>query len=202
MLRLSMASFYENTEILIHEDFTTKEDADYIISVVESQPLLKKKSDQSLSEEGDYSDFWDGKLVYIEQVPDLDQDVIRNMAVKAKLLYEDTYPELKGKINYSRIHAVHRFISGDFMPVHSDRGPHENNNDILHGFVIYLNDDYTGGELYYPRKGISIKPSKYSLIIHPGSEEYEHGVQKVVDGSRYAFTFFAHQKRSDSSPTA
>ena len=56
--------------------------------------------------------------------------------------------------------------------------------------VIYLNEDYTGGEIYFPRKNFSIKPKKYSAIFFPGnSKEYEHGVSEVTSGSRQTALF-------------
>jgi hypothetical protein len=57
------------------------------------------------------------------------------------------------------------------------------NSDIAYGVVIYINDDFEGGETYYSEKNISFKPKKNTLIVHPGNQEYKHGVNKVISGS-------------------
>jgi hypothetical protein len=65
----------------------------------------------------------------------------------------------------------------------------------LHGVVVYLNDDYEGGQIYYPEKNIAIKPKKCALVMHPGNEEYQHGVREVIKGDRYAVTLFIHERK-------
>jgi len=54
--------------------------------------------------------------------------------------------------------------------------------------LIYLNDDYDGGEIYFPRQEISIKPKAGTLITFPGSLHYIHGVNKIISGTRYTIT--------------
>jgi len=185
-----MAYFYENTEILIAEDFITKEQADSLVSAV------KAYSGEGLLKSGQLAhEFWNGKALYVKEIPLLDLGLIDKIEKKTKLLYELTYPERKGSVSYSYVDIINRFKSGDSMPVHSDKGPEEGNNNILHGVVIYLNDDYEGGKIHYPEKEISIKPKKGSLVIHPGSEEYRHGVTEVVSGERYAITMFVHARK-------
>ena len=77
------------------------------------------------------------------------------------------------------------------MPPHADYDP--NNEDTLtikKGLVYYLNDDYEGGEIVYTNKNISHKPIANSLIVHPSSKEYAHGVKLVTNGIRYTLTGF------------
>jgi predicted 2-oxoglutarate/Fe(II)-dependent dioxygenase YbiX len=57
--------------------------------------------------------------------------------------------------------------------------------------VFYLNDDYEGGELFFPNKKISIKPPKNSLLIFDSSNKDKlHGVAPVVKGTRYTIASF------------
>jgi hypothetical protein len=195
MVKFVMAYFYENTEILIEEDFITEEQADYLISTAEFQARAKWTNGQVPKEKDDHSNFWEGKSLFVTEMPDLDRNVLREIEIKARLLYEKTYPELRGQVSYSQIHCINRFKSGDSMPVHWDRGPYEENNTVLHGVVVYLNDNYEGGEIYYPEKNIAIKPKKFSLVMHPGNEEYKHGVREVINGDRYAVTLFIHERK-------
>lgn len=52
--------------------------------------------------------------------------------------------------------------------------------------VYYLNDDYEGGEINFPRHNLIFKPSKNDLIIFPSSFVYNHSVNPVNSGTRYA----------------
>ncbi len=61
---------------------------------------------------------------------------------------------------------------------------------FFYGIVIYLNNDYTGGEIKYTQKNIIHKPLKGSLICHPASKDYEHEVLKIKSGERKYLTFF------------
>jgi len=51
--------------------------------------------------------------------------------------------------------------------------------------LIYLNDDYIGGELFFPTHNITIKPNKGELVLFPGNLHYAHEVKEVISGDRY-----------------
>jgi predicted 2-oxoglutarate/Fe(II)-dependent dioxygenase YbiX len=66
---------------------------------------------------------------------------------------------------------------------------------IEYAALVYLSDDYEGGEIYFPDYGIDIKPSPGDLIFFPGTEKYRHGVREIASGSRYVLmTFFTTPK--------
>jgi hypothetical protein len=52
--------------------------------------------------------------------------------------------------------------------------------------VYYLNDNYTGGEINFPRFGITFKPKANQMIIFPSTFVYNHSVSPVIEGERYA----------------
>lgn len=54
--------------------------------------------------------------------------------------------------------------------------------------LAYLNDDYEGGELYFPDIDYAIRPKKRMLITFPGSLHYVHGVAKIESGVRYTLS--------------
>ena len=64
----------------------------------------------------------------------------------------------------------------------------------LNGFIIYLTDNYIGGEIVYINKGISFKPKAGTLVCHPGTKEYTHGVKNFKGGERIVFSAFVHEK--------
>jgi 2OG-Fe(II) oxygenase superfamily len=95
------------------------------------------------------------------------------------------------KYDYDGLNLLRRVPEGDVLEEHYDSKAKVN---VAYGFILYLNDNYDGGELYYPNKGIEYKPVKNTLVIHPSTEEYTHGVKAVSSGTRYFMTMFADYK--------
>jgi hypothetical protein len=67
--------------------------------------------------------------------------------------------------------------------------------------VLYINDDYTGGELFFPKfDNFSLKPAAGTLMIFPGTEQYEHGVHPVGKGPiRYVIPAFIKSSHPDGA---
>lgn len=66
---------------------------------------------------------------------------------------------------------------------------------IAYAAIIYLNDDYIDGELFFTNKNFEIKPPVRSLVIFPGTEEFTHGVKAPGEGPiRYVLPSFISKK--------
>lgn len=52
--------------------------------------------------------------------------------------------------------------------------------------VYYVNDDYEGGEIIFPRFNIMYKPQANELLLFPSTYVYNHTVLPVKNGTRYA----------------
>jgi hypothetical protein len=70
--------------------------------------------------------------------------------------------------------------SSQLIPI-DDLGHKDSNH--LAGWV-YLNDDYTGGELSFVHQGVSFKPKVGDLVLFPGNIHYWYHVAPA-NGSRY-----------------
>jgi hypothetical protein len=94
--------------------------------------------------------------------------------------------------------AVVRWLPGQYQNPHADKELHEGENrgkpndfpyyDIAG--LFYINDDYEGGELYFPNQGIQFKPKRGAAYFFPGDMNYIHGVTEVISGIRYVSPFF------------
>lgn len=56
--------------------------------------------------------------------------------------------------------------------------------------LFYINDDYEGGELYFPEQNIQFKPKAGAAYFFPGDKNYIHGVTEIKSGTRYTCPFF------------
>ncbi len=83
---------------------------------------------------------------------------------------------------------------GDFQVPHADKQLQDGRPNAFPDYDInslfYINDDYIGGELYFPLQDIQIKPKKGAAYFFPGDKNYIHGVTKVEEGIRYTCPFF------------
>ena len=84
-----------------------------------------------------------------------------------------------------------KYNVGDAYPKHYD-GPTRLGRHI--SAILYLNDDYEGGELYFPLFDITIKPMKGMLILFPSNYAYQHEALPVTAGTKYAIVTWMHDR--------
>ena len=71
--------------------------------------------------------------------------------------------------------------------------PHIDNQDSheystpwrTYSSLVYLNEDFEGGEIFFPRLKEALKPTTGMLVIFSSGPEHEHGVKAVTAGQRY-----------------
>lgn len=51
--------------------------------------------------------------------------------------------------------------------------------------VYFLNDDFAGGELFFPALDLIVEPEAGTLVCFPSDHNYVHGVRPVTSGHRY-----------------
>jgi hypothetical protein len=52
--------------------------------------------------------------------------------------------------------------------------------------LVYLNDNFTGGELVFPDRGVVIIPKPGLFVGFPSNHEFVHSVPNVLSGRRYS----------------
>ena len=68
-------------------------------------------------------------------------------------------------------------------PTNSYYLPHNEETDCGYVVIIYLNDDYLGGEIAFKDLDVIYKPNKGDVIIFNG--ETTHEVKEITEGYRY-----------------
>lgn len=97
-------------------------------------------------------------------------------------------------VSPSSIHAQ-RWQKGALANPHSDNTDAsgkliEDLSNLKYVGILYLNDDYSGGELYFPDHKIEIKPNPGSMYIFSGGTDNVHGVREITNGTRYSIVSF------------
>jgi hypothetical protein len=82
--------------------------------------------------------------------------------------------------------------------------PHADAYDIVNtegdipiwAYVLYLNEDYEGGEIVYTVKNITLKPKAGTIIVHSSSEACTHGVKAILSGERFVIAGFVFNSKN------
>lgn len=85
--------------------------------------------------------------------------------------------------SYEAFNFVKYDGAGTQFRIHADHGP---TYVATVSAVIYLNDDYEGGELWFPRFGVDLKPKQGDIAIFPSTFIYEHASKEMISGTKYS----------------
>ena len=78
---------------------------------------------------------------------------------------------------------IMRYEKGSFFKNHKDDGPMF---DRTVSVIVYLNDDFVGGEIEFPGFNLLHKPKAGDVLFFPSSYAYNHNIKEVTEGTRYA----------------
>jgi hypothetical protein len=86
-------------------------------------------------------------------------------------------------IYYEAFNFVKYEGEGSHFNIHADHGPAYN---CTVSAVVYINDDYEGGELKFPRlDNLVYKPKVGDIVLCPSNYIYEHASLPIKSGTKY-----------------
>jgi hypothetical protein len=89
-----------------------------------------------------------------------------------------------GICSYEAFNFVKYDGPGTHFKIHADHGP---TYVCTISVLVYLNDEFEGGETYFPRMdGLAIKPKAGDIAVFPSTYIYEHASQDMISGVKYA----------------
>ena len=102
------------------------------------------------------------------------------------------YPFARKNIK-NREESIHllRYGQTGHLPAHQDQGV---SSRVL-STVMYLNDDYEGGDIEFRHSNVKLKPRAGSIIFFPSNFLYIHEVYPVTSGYRYSMPHWYHNMR-------
>jgi Rps23 Pro-64 3,4-dihydroxylase Tpa1-like proline 4-hydroxylase len=120
-------------------------------------------------------------------------DVLYGSLEKAFQHYSRILYPFAGKNVKSREYSIHllKYGSGGHLPAHQDQGI---SSRVLSS-VMYLNDNYSGGEIEFINSGVKVKPEAGSIIFFPSNFLYVHEVYPITDGFRYSMPHWYHNMK-------
>jgi hypothetical protein len=137
--------------------------------------------------------YWDGRYIWASKLPRAELNALRIMQ---QVRHYSTLRIMQrfspGKVVYSDTAQLVCWPPGVELDPHADNiNPDGSPNATAHrdySSIVYLNDDdYAGGETFFPGHGIRIKPRPGTLVLFGAGSDYVHGVTKVMSGLRYTY---------------
>jgi hypothetical protein len=140
---------------------------------------------ESLVRDGKYeiTSNWVDKVLKIE-------DNIISKVLTERL--SDLFEELD-HLEVNGVGILQRQYEGVPLKAHVDN---HTDPSLEYASVIYVNDDYVDGEVFFTHKGVKLKPPARALLLFPTDEEYLHGTEAPGKGPiRYVIPSFIAKKK-------
>jgi hypothetical protein len=110
----------------------------------------------------------------------------------------EIYPAASKNIKSSEgMLSILKYSKSGYLPQHQDQGV---SSRVL-STVGYLNDNYDGGEIYFPYVDVTVKPEAGSVIFFPSNFIYVHEVKPMINGIRYAVPQWYHSLKNPRMST-
>jgi hypothetical protein len=122
---------------------------------------------------------------WIDKNVGLDYEIADPISLRIKEIFY-----FNNSLFFEGVGTIQRQYEGAELTEHVDNHA---DPQIKYAVIMYINDDYTNGELFFSRLGLEIRPPKKSLVIFPSGENYLHGVRPPGAGpERYVLPSFVH----------
>ena len=174
--------------IILSDKFLDKEDCQKVLN-------LQKKLENATTSKNRIKDYRNSVVTLVDE----EDDVIKEVKKKIAKLFG-----LDG--NDMEKLQLQKYPKGGYYKEHFDAKSEdhfqkdESFSQRKYSIIIYLNDDFIGGETIFPKKNISVKPLQGRLLlfsnllnetnyIHPFSS---HLSNKIVKGEKWILSIWHH----------
>lgn len=154
----------DKNNIKVIKNFLSDEECDLIVSKVDGKDASMVKSHS-----------YDKRKIF-------NHDLYPNILLLGSIVRNKIEELYSIKVKQTSIPNITQWSESNKMSAHVD----DLGNEEYHiASIIYLNDNYAGGEISFITHDLSIKPRIGDLLIFPGNLHYCHEVQEVLEGSRF-----------------
>lgn len=123
---------------------------------------------------------------------------------QVSLAYRDAVtPFFNAQLDTFSAPSVLKYLPGGKYDAHADSEHWDHageqwvkSMDRDYSLLLYINDDYEGGALYFPNFDIRIQPKSGMLVAFPSDHRYLHTAEPLQSGERFVVVSWANDKRS------
>jgi hypothetical protein len=131
-----------------------------------------------------------GKAAAVSKIGKDIYEACNNLVRSAISEYTKTF-NINEEIKDAESYGLLRYNPGQKYNLHYDNGTETSRSVSV---LIYLNDNYEGGELEFANFNLKIKPKAGTLVLFPSNYAYAHLAHPVVTGTKYVIATWLKDK--------
>lgn len=179
---ISVARKEPLSKILVSENTLSLKECAFLIDLYDRYSELSLQRDSS-----------DRLLLHYYTVRDVDRESatwVYNVTLRCK-------EKIEGGLRTPKLFVDSVFLAcllpGDSHIAHADNARREHgrwmpNHTPQRDYtgIVYLNDNFTGGELVFPDRNVVIIPKPGLFVAFPSNHKFVHSVPNILSGKRYS----------------
>jgi hypothetical protein len=159
------------SNVRLLSEFVSKEDRAAFIEIIDQLKAKVRRRNAGRTD--------DDRYVFFRPVDETSVELLKKYGAKVLEVLNEP-----GLYLHDVIYAKSEV--GAEVDVHMDFDTISECNDCVYASVLYLNKDYSGGEIYFPNFGETYSPEAGDAAVFLQNDpQYVHGVKKVTNGHRY-----------------
>lgn len=159
-----MSSSVKNSGIIVINDFLNNSECNILIDHIENLEKGWKHSNDLR------------KMSFNPESEQIKKIVIKCLNKAKEVFKYDTL--------YVAEYLLSFYSTGYNMEVHSDLEDEKEHFEV--SIVTYLNNDFSGGDIFFPLLDLRYKPKKGDIVLFLSKPNNNiHGVEKITSGKRY-----------------
>lgn len=193
-----MEKIFLKDDVVVYKNFMTPEECEKVIAYFEaagenwSQTCFYDSLGMSL--------IADPRILETSGLLDIHPRYFDNLRERIKAAVEEGFGR---KVKVNTQHAQ-KWPTGSFARWHSDNSDLDGKPSAWrinkYASILYLNDNYGGGELEFRDHELKVKLEIGSLIVFPGGASNVHRVNEITDGTRFTVVGFWDYEDAYYSP--
>lgn len=182
--------------IVVIDDFIERSDSQSILSFARENKVWDNSLQSQYADDGTCTydaSYWHDRTcsasIILSQSPEI-YSIIQSYITKMGALIEQHFSV---RLQH-RNPVIMRWLPGNKQEPHADKQLNDGRPNNFPNYdlnsLFYYNDDFLGGELYFPQYDLEIKPRPGLAVFFPGDIYYMHGVKRIISGERFTTPSF------------
>lgn len=180
-------------DIVEYQDFLTKEECEFLIDYYESSPASWQETcffNTRVMDPNEPANLFKAGKALERPINDLHQQIAFESyfdSLKSKL--KEKAEEVFNREVKNLTLSAHKWMIGAYASDHYDNAEIDGtpnawqNNKLV--TILYLNDNYEGGNLTFNEHNLAIAPKQGTLVVFDVGVSNLHGVNEIISGVRY-----------------
>ena len=170
----------ESERILLENQWLSSRDCEYLVLLYETFWSPDLGQDYGGSRVIDHTVFSVNTEIesYLRRVTERLRNRVQEFFGIPGLILESLYLAALLEGGFRKTHADNeKYVGGRWIPNHTPQRDYT--------AIVYLNSDFSGGDLCFPQHNVCVSPKRGLLVAFPSSRNFVHAVDRVSRGTRY-----------------